>query len=261
MLLLQQQLKEQAMVSVASQVRPVSERRFFVSMAIAMAVTTFLGFAPTFYLAGLTHRVTPELTPNVHIHGLLCTAWILLLVIQTGFVAAGRRDLHKKLGSVGLVIAAAILVTGVMLAVASERRVHTAATADTLADPFVFLIFPMFAVGLFAAFTTLGLLNRQRPDVHKRWMLLATANLTIPAIARIVNQLSGLGIIAVPGVVGAAVLVNLYLIPMIVHDYNTRGRLHPVTLWGGLCMLISEPLRFAIGFSAPWQAFARAVME
>lgn len=96
-----------------------------------------------------------------------------------------------------------------------------------------------------------GLLNRQRPDVHKRLMLLATANLTIPAIARIVNQLSGLGIVAVPGVVGAAVLVNVYLVAMIVHDYNSRGRVHPVTLWGGACMRVSEPLRFAIGWGRP----------
>jgi hypothetical protein len=91
-------------------------------------------------------------------------------------------------------------------------------------------------------------------------MLLATANLTIPALARIVNHLAGLGIVTVPGVIGASILINLYLIPMALHDYNSRGRLHPVTLWGGACILISEPLRFAIGFSAPWQAFARAVM-
>lgn len=248
------------MVSVASQVRPVSERRFFIGMAAAMAAVTFVGFAPTFYLAGLNDRVTPVLTPNLHLHGLLSTAWIVLLAVQTTFVAAGRRDLHKKLGSVGLVLAAAIVVTGMMVALASKRRVHSAATADTLADPYVFLIFPTFAAGLFAAFVLAALLNRQRPDVHKRLMLLATANLTIPALARIINQLSGVGLVTVPGPVGAAVLVNLYLIPMVMHDYRARGQVHPVTLWGGLCMLVAGPLRFAIGFSDPWQGFARAVM-
>jgi hypothetical protein len=251
---------EGIVVSVASQVLPLSDRRFFSGMAIAMAAVTFAGFAPTYYLVGLSDRVTPVLTPNVQIHGLLCTAWILLLIVQTRLVAAGRRDIHKRLGIAGVLVAAAILITGIMLAVNSQRRVHTAATADTLADPYVFLIFPFFAVGLFAAFATLGVLHRHRPDVHKRLMLLAAANLTIPALARIVNQLSSLDMVVVPGVIGAAVLVNLYLIPMIVHDYNSRGRLHSVTLYGGACMLISEPLRFAIGFSAPWQVFARAVM-
>lgn len=248
------------MVSVASQVLPASDRRFFTGMAIAMGVVTFLGFAPTYYLVGFTDRVTPVLTSRVHVHGLLCTAWIVLLIVQTRLVALGRRDIHKMLGIAGAAIAVAILVTGVILAISSQRRVHSAATADTLADPYVFLIFPMFAVALFAAFATLGVLNRQRPDVHKRFMLLATANLTIPALARVVGQLSGLGLVTVPGVIGGSVLVNLYLVAMIVHDYNSLGRIHPVTFWGGLGMLVSEPLRFAIGFSAPWQAFARIVM-
>jgi hypothetical protein len=246
------------MVSVASQVVQFSDRRFFIGMAIAMAIVTFVGFAPTYYLAGFNNH--PPLNASVHLHGLLSTAWIVLLLIQTGLVAAGRRDIHKKLGIVGVAIATSILVIGVIVAVNSERRMHTALTADTLADPYVFLIFPLSAGALFAAFTLLGMLNRDRPDVHKRLMLLATAHLTTPALARIVNQVSDLGFSTVPGVIGAAVLVHLYLLPMIVHDYHSRGQLHRVTLWGGVCILITEPLRFAIGFSAPWQAFARALM-
>ncbi len=90
----------------------------------------------------------------------------------------------------------------------------------------------------------------------------ATANLIIPALARIVNQTApGMGIVGVPGVLGAVVLLNVFLIAVALHDYNTRGRLHPVTLWGGAFILLSEPLRFAIGFSAAWQAFARTVMS
>jgi len=47
---------------------------------------------------------------------------------------------------------------------------------------------------------------------------------------------------------------------MVVHDFYARGRLHPVTLWGGAITLLSEPLRFAIGYSAPFQAFAKSLM-
>ena len=110
---------------------------------------------------------------------------------------------------------------------------------------------------LFALFATLGVLKRQRPDTHKRFMLLATASLVIPALARITMQVTQ-G--AVPGVVGAVVLVNVFLLAMVIHDLYTRGRLHSVTLWGGAVTVISEVVRFAIGFSAPWQAFARMLM-
>ena len=83
----------------------------------------------------------------------------------------------------------------------------------------------------------------------------------VPALARMVTQTTqGAHLVAVPGIVGAMVLVNVFLIALVIHDFYTRGRLHPVTLWGGLCMLLSEPLRFVIGYSAPFQAFARSLM-
>jgi hypothetical protein len=43
-------------------------------MAIAGLVTVFIGFAPTYYLK--SHYGAPPLTPLVHLHGLVFTAWI-----------------------------------------------------------------------------------------------------------------------------------------------------------------------------------------
>ena len=250
------------MVSVASTVLPLSDRRFFIGMALAMAAVTFVGFAPTYYLAALNDGARPVLTPSVHLHGATCTAWVLLLIVQTGLIAAGRRSIHRGVGIAGTVVAAAVFLTGVFVAINSERRTHTEATADTLADPHVFLIFPFTSVSLFALFATLGVLKRHRSDAHKRLMLLATANLIIPALARIVSQTApSIGVVGLPGVIGAVLLLNVFLIALALHDYNTRGRLHPVTLWGGAFVVLSEPLRFAIGYSAGWQAFARAVMS
>jgi hypothetical protein len=249
------------MVSVASRVQPLSERRFFTWMALAMGTATFVGFAPTYYLAGLHDGSTPVLTPRLHVHGALATAWILLLAVQTRLIAAGRHDIHKHLGIAGVLVATAVLVSGIFVAINSERRVHTDANAGTLADPYVFMVFPFASVGLFALFATLGILNRRRPDSHKRLMLLASMSFIIPALARIVTQVvQGTGIPAVPGVVGAMVLADLLIAALAIHDLRTRGRLHPVTQWGAGFFLLSEPLRFAIGFSAPWQAFARTLM-
>ncbi|RJF94059.1 hypothetical protein D3876_07290 [Sphingomonas cavernae] len=225
-------------------------------MAIAMAVTAFIGFAPTYYLAGLNDAPTPLLTPRLHLHGALCTAWMLLLVAQTGLIAAGRADIHRLTGMAGVALGAAIFVSGIFTAIHSERRVHTDLNAGTLADPYVFLIFPFAAVGMFALFGAIGVANRHRPGVHKRLMLLATMSLLGPALARIVTQLH----LPVTNAIGALVLINLFLAALVAYDLATRGRLHPATLWGGGFLLISEPLRVAIGYSEPWRAIARAVM-
>lgn len=245
------------MVSVAAQVRPLSERRFFTWMSVAMAAAVFAGFARTYFLAGFNDGPKPVLTPTVHLHGALMTAWILLLIVQTRLIATGRRDIHKLMGIAGVAIGAGVLAMGIFTAIHSERRVHTLANADTLADPYVFLIFPFASVILFAAFATLGVLKRNRPESHKRFMLLATASMIIPALARIAMQATNN---AVPGALSALVLVNVFLVAMVIHDLQTRGRLHPVTLWAGAVMVLSEPLRVAIGFSAPWQDFARMLM-
>ena len=249
-------------ISVAPQTRLLNDRQFFTGMALAMALTTFVGFAPTYYLAALHDASTPVLTPSVHLHGALSTAWILLLIAQTGLIAAGRRDIHKVVGTAGILVAAVVFVSGIFVAIHSQRRVHTEVTADTLADPYVFLIFGFASASLFALFVTLGVLNRHRPDAHKRLMLLATANLIVPSLARIVTRAVAdvPSIPGVPGVVGAVLLLNVFLAAMVIHDFATRGRLHPVTLWGGGFVLLSEPLRFAIGLSAPWQAFAKMLM-
>ncbi|MGH6634386.1 MAG: hypothetical protein ACREB0_13575, partial [Sphingopyxis sp.] len=60
--------------------RLTDERLFFMGMAAAMAIVTFVGFAPTYYLAGSYAPRAPALTPTVHLHGALCTGWILFLM-------------------------------------------------------------------------------------------------------------------------------------------------------------------------------------
>lgn len=250
------------MVSVAAHVSSSSERWFFGAMALSLAATAFAGFAPTYYLVGLNDSPTPALTPLVHAHAGLSTAWILTLFVQTQLIARGRRDLHKMLGFAGIAIAAATTISGLVVALQSERRVHTAATAGTLMDPYVFLMFPVMSIGLFAAFVGVAILKRNRPDTHKRLMLLATISLIGPALARLVTMaVKGIGIVGVPGVVGAALLVNVFIAAIVIRDFKTRGRLHPATLWGGAIFVLSEPLRFMIAFSEPWQSFARAVMS
>jgi hypothetical protein len=250
------------MATVASHIRPVSDRRFFSAMAFAMAATAFVGFAPTYYLVELNNGPTPLLTTRLHVHATLSSAWMILLIVQTQLIASGRRDVHRALGFAGAGLALATVITGVIVALESERRVHTAANAGTLADPYVFLMFPLMSVGLFALFVLLAVVKRKQPDTHKRLMILATVSLIGPAIARIVTMaVQGFGFVGLPGVVGAVILMNAFIAALAVRDFKTRGHLHPATLWGGGFFLITEPLRFVVAYSEPWQSFAASVMR
>ena len=41
------------------------------------------------------------------------------------------------------------------------------------------------------------------------------------------------------------------------YDLATLRRVHPATLWGGLAIVISQPLRLAISGTGLWLGFAR----
>src|SRR5438034_1227828 len=77
--------------------RPVGayDHLFYGGMAIAMALTVLVGFAPTYYfrLVGDGPRATVSggpFTALIHLHGALFTSWVLLFVVQTALVASHR---------------------------------------------------------------------------------------------------------------------------------------------------------------------------
>ena len=57
-------------------IRRRRERWFYVAMSIAVVITVFAGFAPTYYLR--PHFTTAPLIPLLHLHGFVFTSWIVL---------------------------------------------------------------------------------------------------------------------------------------------------------------------------------------
>ena len=238
-----------------------AERRFFIGMAAALLVTVFVGFAPTYYLLpvfdGVTSRgvrASEALTPLVHVHSLVFSAWLVLFIVQTGLVAARRTDIHRALGVAGLLLAAAIVVIGLMTAIESARR----GNSPPGWEPRAFLLVPVASIVLFAGFFAAGFARRRRADWHKRLMLIATVALAVPALSRIVRMLDIPGFPR--GVAGALILVNLFLLALAAFDLKRRGRLHPATIWGLAVFLVTWPARLLLGSTEPWQAFAGALI-
>lgn len=224
------------------------ERRFFSAMAVAIVVTALAGFARTYFLRPLLPVLAPAplaLTPLIHVHGLLFTGWVLLLLVQARLVAAKRIASHRRLGMAGAAMAGLMVVVGTLTALYGVVR----GVAPFGIDPRRFLIVPLFSILLFVIFVVAGVRARRDPQSHKRLMLLATIAVLPPAIARWVLLL-GLG----PPVVFA--VATLLLVPIVAWDVKTRRRLHPVTLWGGLLLVVSGPLRLALAQTDGWLAFS-----
>lgn len=220
-------------------------RRFYVGVAIAVLITVFLGFSRSYFLKG--YFGTPELSLYVHIHGLVFTSWVLLFLAQTTLVATGRADLHRKLGMGGAVLAALLLIVGTTTAVLRVKGGGSSPIPGV--PPLSFLAVPLFDMVVFAILISAGLVLRNRPDTHKRLMTLATIALMSAPIARIPGVLRA----GPPGFFG---LTDLFIVAMLVYDLATRRKVHPATIWGGLVIVASQPLRLMISGTPAWLAFA-----
>lgn len=225
------------------------DRRFFTGMAIAAALTVFIGFAPSYYLSGVFDG--RPLTTLVHVHGAIATAWILLFLTQTSLIAAKRTDLHRRLGVAGALLAVLLLMVGYLTAVEGARR---GATPPGGPPPLAFLAVPIGTLVVFAILVGAGLAQRRRSETHKRLMLLATISILTPAIARL-RYIWG------PGPLIPIVGTCLFVVACLVYDRLAHGRVHPAFLWGGILVTVTLPARFALGQTDAWLAVARWMTE
>ena len=67
-------------------------------MAILLCVCVYIGFSPTYFQAGMVRAPLPS--PILHVHGAVFTLWMLLFVVQAGFISARRVQWHRSFGTV-----------------------------------------------------------------------------------------------------------------------------------------------------------------
>ena len=220
---------------------------FYLGAALAIAAAVVIGFAPTYYLRGYFH---PQRLPLLlKLHGFVFTSWIVLLVLQTSLVAAARTRLHRRLGVFGGIVAALVVVLGTTTALVSVRRDVAAGSTDALR----FLAIPFGDMFVFGVLVAAAFYYRRRSDVHKRLMLLATTALLGAAFARWPLAVMSSGAVAF------FVASDLFVAAVWLHDLASLRRLHPASLWGGLFVVLSQPLRLAIAGTGAWLAVARAL--
>ena len=133
---------------------------FFSSLALLILATVFVGFARTYYLAGVFRAPLPNLL--IHLHGAVFSCWVFLLLTQTSLVSAGRVDLHRRLGLAGFLLAVLMVILGVLAA--TDSLVHERGPAGR--DPRFFYIIPLSGMLTFAILIYYAFRARLRPAAH-----------------------------------------------------------------------------------------------
>ena len=233
--------------------RWASDRRLYAGVAIGTALITFIGFAPTYYLKVLFG--TPKLRLLLHIHGLVMTTWFVLFFVQVRLVAVHRRDLHRRLGVAGAVVAGLALVAGTAVAL-SQGHLHLIENETSSEPPLVFLPVPLGILLLFGIFVTAAILVRRRADYHKRLMVLACLSILPPGIDRLpfhfietAERLTLFG------------LNDLCVVICIAYDTFERRRLHPTWVWGGALIVSLQILILMVRHTPAWLRIAEWMLN
>jgi hypothetical protein len=232
---------------------------FYFYMALSCVAVAFLGFAPTYWLPMASKSFSAP--PVVHFHGMLFFAWTLYFAFQTWLAASGRIARHRTTGLIGVSLATAMTIFGFLVAVYAMK--HSAAVGQTDAG-IAFVIVPLSGILFFAVVFTLAVAARRQPETHKRLMLLACISLLDAAVARwfltFLAPPGPPGPPPVPVTILPALVAYLLLVAAIVFDWRTRGRPHPVYIYGGLALVAVKLLNWPISVTPAWHSFAGGIL-
>jgi hypothetical protein len=224
------------------------ERRFFTGMAIAMALVCFAGFAPSYYLKA--QFSTPALKPIIHFHGLVFTAWMVLMIVQTSLISAGKARLHRQLGIASIVLVMLMVVSGAAVIWGRATTVTPAVPHEMI---LAFMAIATVALVMFPTMIGAALLFRRNAGAHKRLMVVATTIFLSAATHRLLMFLIDPAV-SPPVFFGVN---DLFIVALAAYDFLSRGRIHAATLWGGLVVIAAQAGSLVLAGSSMWMTFAR----
>lgn len=232
--------------------------RFYLAMALAMNVVTFWGFSGTYFAPLLSKESAfggnvADLPAIVHLHGLSFFLWYLVLLWQAALIFKSNHRLHRRTGMFSVGLVAVMTITGLIII-----PVNIYNESQTSGPPIWTLFGPVIlsTLFLFVGYYTLALLNRKRPDRHKRYMILASAPALGAAVFRILLSILGPNLWNIPA---GLFLTNAFIVAGMLHDRRVDGRVHKV-YWIGIAVCLTvEVLLIALPHTPIGKALLRVL--
>ncbi|WP_223788280.1 hypothetical protein [Marinicella meishanensis] len=234
--------------------KPTAIQGFF-GWSLTLWLLAVVGFWPG-YFQPLWQQTFQSPVALTHVHAAYCFAWLTLMVLQAWLQIKHHRRWHRRLGLLGVIVAAGVVVTGVWLqAQFMQHYLTLGETQHAIQLPF----FRLATLLVFAVCVVLALLISDR-SWHPRLLLLGTLSLMQAAFARL--YLHHLGVLELAGLYAA--ITHLVLMAFWVWwDRLQLGRFHAVSLWGTVLitavMFGTAPLAQSVWWSQWAVALAAAL--
>ncbi|MGN6849166.1 MAG: hypothetical protein ACTHJK_06790 [Sphingomicrobium sp.] len=247
-----QQIASAVSVPVEESSRRQSGRRpprklhgYFVLFTLLFALIVVVGFSRTFFIPVALGTFSKPMV--VHVHGAFFFTWTGLLVSQAMLAANRRLRTHRKVGSIAGWLIIPMLILGTIVAVRDTVNDFRAGDGEAALSFFYGELADLSMFGLLAG---AAMLLRNRPEYHKRWVILGSLGLIGAAIGRI------------PEISAFALYIFLAFIASVAaYDLASRRSLHPATIVGAAVLLLLGLLEDAIGNTKTWIATAHRLLH
>jgi hypothetical protein len=217
----------------------------YLPIALLCGAVGLIGFWPTYF--GPLLSGTVQALPIIHLHAIVFSGWLLLVVLQAVLAATGRTALHMRVGTIGMAYGALLIVVGEATAFSAfgDRIV-----AGEIEEARSRLFAPVTDLIVFAPFLAAAWVYRRRPEIHKRLIVVATTILLIAAVHR--TRIFGGPPPPLPQ------LLLLWLAPIglgMGWDFAKRRLVHPVYLLGIGAVVFLKFLRRPLAHTEAWEDF------
>jgi hypothetical protein len=226
---------------------------FFFWMTVIMACFVFSGFGLTYLKPMATGTLAP-LPPAVHVHGLFYFSWMILLMAQAFLINVKNVQLHRSVGTFGIVIATGLLIFGALITILFGRSVRD----NPPADYHNLMYLSVVALISFGALFCLAIRNTRKPDIHRLLILFATINLLPPGINRLYMVLFGL---TEAPLLATFVTMDILAFAVLIHDWRARRKISAAAVTGASFVLLPQLLCVPVVNSAAFASLIRGMTD
>ena len=245
-----------ASASQSAVARPVSriigrnglvDRYFYFFLSLVVAGIVVAGFSRTVG-PSLIHAAPPR-PVLLWIHGAVFSGWVVFFVLQSALVRVRKVSVHRTLGWFGAALGAMMVTLGTVIAVVMGRfdalQLHQP-------DP-AFLSIPFFDMLAFGTLFGLAILWRGKPEMHRRFMVLATVGLLDAAFGRF-DYLFNHNLFLL--------CVDAVMLLGVARDLLVDGRVHKVYLYGIAAAVLGQNLAIYLWRGAPgwWVSMCKEIL-
>jgi hypothetical protein len=213
--------------------------RFFLIMSAICLAIAVVGFVPSFFAPLVTGQFSRP--PVFYVHALFFFAWVGFFFAQNWQIAKGRVLAHREWGVVGAGLVVGMFFSVLILVI---FRLHQ--NVPMPVPPTILAWNGAAQMTSFGILVAAGLANVRRPEVHKRFMLVATMSILGAPIARWPESIMNhYGLSPIPAVL-PTILVSMIALfgAAMIYDRRTYGRISRIYIFGFLANL-------ALGLTAP----------